>query len=54
MTEAPIGFLMALSQNEHALKRYGSMDQKQRARIIDRARNVDSRDEMQRLVDSIQ
>lgn len=53
MSDAPIGFLMAISQNEKAMNRYSALSKQERQQLIDRASRADSRDEMQSIVDSI-
>lgn len=51
--EVPIGFSMALALNESALASYGSMSSERRQAVLERARNVGSRQEMRELVDSL-
>lgn len=53
MTAAPIGFLMAISQNQSAMDRYSALSKPQRQELIDRAKRASSRREMQQIVDSL-
>lgn len=53
MTDAPIGFLMAISQNQSAMDRYSALSKPQRQELIDRAKRASSRREMQQIVDSL-
>lgn len=53
MIDAPIGFLMALAQNQQAMTRYSALPPQERQKYIDRASHADSRGEMQSIVDSI-
>ncbi len=51
--EVPLGFGMALAQNEQALRSFGSMDERQRQRYLFEARHVRSKEEMTRIVNRI-
>lgn len=51
--DIPIGFSMAIAQNEDALNAFASMDAGARARVLDRARRASSREDMQRVVESL-
>ncbi len=51
--EVPLGFGMALAQNEKALAAFGRMDERQKQRVLYDARHVRSREEMQNVVDRI-
>lgn len=53
MTEAPIGFLMALAQNEQAMETFSGFDEQRKRHVIEKARQVGSPEEMQLLVGSI-
>ena len=46
----PIGFGMALSQNEAAMMRYAHLDAQRRQGVLDRAHNAQSDKEMYTLV----
>lgn len=48
--EVPIGFGMALSQNEAALIRYGALPDSKKKKILEHAQNVRSEQEMYTLV----
>lgn len=52
-TELPLGFGMALAQNESAMHRFESLPDSQKTEIIKRSHNVNSKSEMQNLVDSL-
>lgn len=49
----PIGFSMALAMNEPAMKAYAAMTQQQRAAVLAKAHNAESKQEMQRIVAEI-
>lgn len=49
----PLGFGMALAQNGAAMSFYGSLDPVQRQEILDKAYQMQSKEEMQQLVDSM-
>ena len=49
----PIGFAMALAQNEIALNKYGAMSEAQKNAILDRAHTADSNEEMHQIVADI-
>ena len=51
--ELPLGFGMALAQNDLALKKFGKMDERQRQRFLFDARHARSREEMQSVVNRI-
>lgn len=51
--DLPIGFTMALGENPNAMLIFASMPKKHRELCIERARAVDSRAEMQRIVSDI-
>lgn len=46
----PVGFGMALAQNEAAMKRFESLTEAEKEKIIAETHSVQSRDEMQTLV----
>lgn len=52
-SELPIGFTMELAQHSDILARFAGLSEKERDRIVDGARNVDSRDEMRNYVESM-
>lgn len=51
--ELPIGFSMALAQDEAAMKQFSTMPEAKKQAILQRARNVNSKQEMQQLVWSL-
>lgn len=51
--DLPLGFGMALAQNESAMKQFESLSESQKADIISKSHNVNSKQEMQNLVNSI-
>lgn len=51
--DLPLGFTMALGENPDAMLAFASMPKKHRDRCIDKARNANSRSEMQRIVSDI-
>ena len=51
--DLPLGFTMALGENPDAMFVFSSMPKKHRESCIDRARNANSRSEMQRIVSDI-
>ena len=53
LKDLPLGFGMALVQNEKALLRFGEMSEAQKRQILERVHNVSSKTEMQAFVDSI-
>ena len=51
--KVPVGFGMALGQNELALSVYASMAPAQKAAVLEKARRARSGDEMQQIVDTL-
>lgn len=51
--ELPLGFGMALAQNENAMQRFEALSDAEKQAIIERTHNVGSKREMQQLVDSL-
>lgn len=51
--EVPIGFGMALAQNEKAMNAYAMMTKEQKNAILAKAHNARSENEMERIVSSI-
>ncbi|MEE0835653.1 MAG: hypothetical protein U0M08_04530 [Clostridia bacterium] len=51
--ELPLGFGMALAQNEAAMKKFESLSSDEKESIICRAKNVGSKAVMHALVDSL-
>lgn len=52
-TEVPIGFGMALAQNETAVNAYAMMTAEQKQAILNRAHNARSEAEMHKIVSEI-
>lgn len=51
--DAPIGFLMALSQDERAMTRYSRLSKQQRQQILEKARQAQSSQQMHKLISQI-
>lgn len=49
----PVGFGMALAMNEPAMRRFETMAEEEKRLILERAGKVDSKSEMQRLVNEL-
>lgn len=49
-TELPLGFGMALAQNEAAMRGFEALPEPEKRAVIQRARGVRSKSEMRRLV----
>lgn len=52
-TKLPLGFGMALAQNEPAMKAFESLSESDKEALIHRTHTVSSKKEMQRLVASL-
>lgn len=53
LTELPLGFGMALAMNENAMQGYAQMTEAEKEQLIMRCKGARSKDEMQKIVDSI-
>lgn len=53
LRDLPMGFGMALVQNEKAMRRFAGMDEAQRRQILDRTGEIKSSSEMKAFVDGI-
>ncbi len=51
--ELPLGFGMALAQNEQALSNFAHMDEREKQRVLFDARHVRSKLEMKNLINRI-
>lgn len=51
--ELPLGFGMALAQNEEAMRKFETLSEAEKQSILRQAHNVSSKREMQRLVSGI-
>lgn len=49
-TEVPIGFGMALAQNERAVSAYAAMTKEEKDTVLARAHQAESREEMRQIV----
>ena len=49
----PLGLMMALAQNMHAMEDYARLSEQGRKRLIEQAASIHSREEMQELVRSM-
>ena len=52
-TKVPIGFSMALVQNEEAMQSYIGMTRKQKLEVVNHAHSVRSEQEMREVIESI-
>ncbi|MDE5973706.1 MAG: hypothetical protein K2G73_03450 [Eubacterium sp.] len=52
-TDLPIGFGMALAQNENAMKQFESLSSSQKEAIINKTRKINSKNEMQCFVNCL-
>lgn len=53
MNEIPIGFALSLAMNRDALDVYTKMGDTERDEIVEKSRQVKSKEEMERLVDGL-
>ena len=53
MDNLPIGFVMALAENEPAMRRFAGLADDTRQQVIAQARQASSREEMQAVVRSL-
>lgn len=51
--ELPLGFGMALAQNENAMKRFESMTEAEKQSVLNQVHSVSSKQEMRQLVASL-
>lgn len=49
----PLGFAMALAQNEEALERFALLSKTEKQSLTEKAKHADSKEEMQQIVESI-
>lgn len=52
-TDLPLGFAMALAQNEAAMRGFENLNEKEKQAILYQAHNVHSKMEMRRLVSGL-
>lgn len=48
--DMPMGFSFSMSANEKALNNFAKMSEEERAQVIEQARNVTSKHEMEQLI----
>ena len=53
MTDIPLGFGFALATNEEAMRTYATLTETEREHLIMRCKDAKSRDEMQKIVNSL-
>lgn len=53
LTDIPLGFGFALAMNEPAMGAYAALSEAEKERLIMRCRDAKSKEEMQRIVDSL-
>ena len=51
--ELPLGFGMALAQNENAMKKFESLTEREKQSVLEQAHHVNSKREMRQLVAGI-
>ena len=51
--EIPLGLAFQMAMNEKAMSHFSAMSEKEKENIIERARNVKSKQEMERLVNEM-
>lgn len=51
--DLPIGFGMALAQNEKAMERFSMLDDTQKKMVVERTHQVSSKQEMKQLVEQM-
>lgn len=51
--EMPLGFSFSLATNERAMKNFANMTDSEKNQVVEAARGVESKDDMQSFVDSI-
>lgn len=51
--DMPLGFVNALAKNENAMKKFAIMEKDEKDALLEKARNVSSKKEMQSLINSI-
>ena len=51
--ELPVGFAMALAMNETAMAKFEKMNESEKEAVIKRTHNVNSKNEMRMIVDSL-
>ncbi len=49
----PMGFTFSISANEKAMNNFARMNEEERAKVIEKARNVSSKHEMEKLIQDL-
>lgn len=49
----PMGFTFSMSANEKAMNNFARMNEEERAKVIEKARNVSSKLEMEKLIQDL-
>ncbi len=49
----PMGFTFSMSANEKAMNNFARMNEEERAKVIEKARNVSSKHEMEKLIQDL-
>ena len=53
MNELPLGFGMALSMNQEAMKKFSSLSEEERKEVVRRTRTIESKREMHDFVENL-
>lgn len=53
MNDIPVGLMMALAEQEPAMRRFAALSAGERGRVVDQARQAASREEMRAIVQSL-
>lgn len=53
MNDMPVGLMMTLAEQGQAMRRFAALSTEERDRVVDQARQVSSREEMQAIVQSL-
>lgn len=51
--DMPLGFVNALAKNESAMQKFAQMEKDEKEIVLEKARNVSSKQKMQNLINSI-
>lgn len=51
--ELPIGFVMALAQNENAAKQYAGLNDAQKESLVKKAKEIKTKQEMKTFIDNM-
>ena len=52
-TNMPMGFTFSMSSNEKSMNNFARMSEEERAQVIQKARNVSSKHEMEKLIQDL-